>query len=72
MNILVQATWMLDISTISAEEKLGLDLADVYLDSALYRYCFPFTLNLRLAVIAVIPTCLWSSALFDLCKKCFI
>ena len=33
----VQATWMLDISTISAEAKLGLDLADVYLDSDLHQ-----------------------------------
>jgi len=33
----VQATWMLDISTISAEQKLGMDLAEVYLESSLYR-----------------------------------
>lgn len=31
------ATWMLDISTISAEQRLGVDLADSYADSHLSR-----------------------------------
>lgn len=31
------ATWMLDISTISAEQRLGVDLADCYADSHLNR-----------------------------------
>ena len=31
------ATWMLDISTISAEQRLGLDLAEVYSSSELYQ-----------------------------------
>ena len=36
-SFVIQAAWMLDISTISAEQKLGLDLADVYSNSDLYR-----------------------------------
>lgn len=31
------ATWMLEISTLSAEQKLGQDLADLYRNSGLYR-----------------------------------
>ncbi|KAK9836509.1 hypothetical protein WJX74_001987 [Apatococcus lobatus] len=31
------ATWMLDISTVSAEERLGRDFADVYCESDLFR-----------------------------------
>lgn len=37
INPVVKAAWMLDISTISAELKLGLDLADVYHQSDLYK-----------------------------------
>jgi hypothetical protein len=36
-NIADPATWMLDISTISAEQRLGVDLADCYADSSLAR-----------------------------------
>ncbi len=31
------ATWMLEVSTVSAEERLGRDFADIYLESDLYR-----------------------------------
>ena len=31
------ATWMLDISTVSAEERLGRDFADIYDESELSR-----------------------------------
>lgn len=31
------ATWMLDITCKSAEEKLGIDFAQVYKDSTLYK-----------------------------------
>ena len=33
----VQATWMLDVSTVTAEEKLGVDLGDVFLQSSLHE-----------------------------------
>jgi hypothetical protein len=32
------ATWMLDISSTSAEAQLGVDFAQIYRDSALHRY----------------------------------
>jgi len=31
------ATWMLDISTISAEQRIGVDLADSFADSSLAK-----------------------------------
>ena len=31
------ATWMLDISTVSAEERLGRDFADIFNESELFR-----------------------------------
>ena len=32
------ATWMLEISTVSAEERLGRDFAEIYAESDLFRY----------------------------------
>ena len=32
------ATWMLDISTVSAEERLGRDFADIFYESELFGY----------------------------------
>jgi hypothetical protein len=32
------ATWMLEVSTLGAEERMGLDLAEVYRNSDLCRY----------------------------------
>ena len=32
------ATWMLDISTISSEQRMGVNLADVYQDSQQRRW----------------------------------
>ena len=36
------ATWMLEISTVSAEERAGADLTQVYQDSGLCRFLIPF------------------------------
>ena len=32
------ATWMLEISTVSAEERLGQDFSDIYAQSDLFRF----------------------------------
>ena len=32
----IAATWMLEVSTVSAERKLGCDFADIYTESGLY------------------------------------
>lgn len=32
------ATWMLEVSTISKEQELGVDFAEIYRQSSLYRY----------------------------------
>lgn len=31
------ATWMLEVSTLSKESQLGVDFADIYRNSALFR-----------------------------------
>ena len=37
VNLLwIAATWMLEVSTVSAERKLGRDFADIYKESGLY------------------------------------
>jgi hypothetical protein len=32
------ATWMLEVSNVDVEGQLGVDFADLYIKSALYRY----------------------------------
>lgn len=32
------ATWMLEVSNVEIEAQLGVDFADLYIKSALYRY----------------------------------
>jgi hypothetical protein len=34
------ATWMLEVTTSSKEAELGIDFAEVYKNSELYRYFF--------------------------------
>lgn len=34
------ATWMLEVSTPTIEAKLGVDFAEIYANSELYRYVF--------------------------------
>ena len=36
-RVLLQATWMLNISTISAEQRMGIDLGDVFVASKEYE-----------------------------------
>lgn len=43
------ATWMLEISTLTQEERIGVDFADCYRESELFRY--PFRLYVHLMVV---------------------
>ena len=51
------ATWMLEVSTLSKEDELGVDFADIYRNSDLYRYGQPVCLQpVPMGSVAAVPS----------------